>query len=29
VMYQPDFVEMVHRLRTKIGDARAEGMKAA
>ncbi len=29
VMYQPDFVEMVHRLRTRIGDARAEGLSVA
>jgi NitT/TauT family transport system ATP-binding protein len=29
VMYEPEFVSMVHRLRTRIGDARADGMKAA
>ncbi|MBC7779156.1 MAG: ABC transporter ATP-binding protein [Proteobacteria bacterium] len=29
VMYEPAFVELVHRLRTKIGDARTEGLRAA
>jgi NitT/TauT family transport system ATP-binding protein len=29
VMYEPAFVSMVQRLRKQIGDARAEGMKAA
>jgi NitT/TauT family transport system ATP-binding protein len=29
VMYEPEFVSMVHRLRTRIGNARADGMKAA
>jgi len=28
VMYEPEFVSLVHRLRTRIGDARAEGLKA-
>ncbi|MCA3071495.1 MAG: ABC transporter ATP-binding protein [Rhodocyclaceae bacterium] len=29
VMYEPEFVSMVHRLRTRIGNARADGMKGA
>jgi NitT/TauT family transport system ATP-binding protein len=29
VMYEPEFVALVHRLRTRIGNARADGMKVA
>jgi len=29
VMYEPEFVGLVHRLRTRIGNARADGMKVA
>ena len=29
VMYEPEFVSVVHRLRTRIGNARADGMMGA
>ena len=29
VMYEPEFVALVHRLRTRIGNARADGMEVA